>query len=163
MKRLIAAFALLALTGCHSADKQAGLGRGDAGECWSAPSKSAAQLAAFQLALATLTQSLPDGMTDAQASKIGGSMKLTLSKFFLESYDPVAGAANCGAVYSFSYTRPDGSTYSDDQGNTIGFEVYQAEQGQKIVISADDYDSATFQYQDDGGAASPSGGGDTEQ
>ncbi|WBO58119.1 hypothetical protein GT370_12770 [Acidocella sp. MX-AZ03] len=66
-------------------------------------------------------------------------------------------------MYSFSYTRPDGSTYSDDQGNTIGFEVYQAEQGQKIVISADDYDSATFQYQDDGGAASPSGGGDTEQ
>ncbi len=151
MKKLAPALLLLVLAGCHS-KSDAGKALGSIGECWSPETKSAAQLAAFQNILSDFTQSLPSDMPDADVSKVGGTMKLQLSDFFVESYDPVAGAADCGAVYSFSYTRPDGTTYSDTEGNTIDFEVYQAEKGQKVVVKEDDYDASAFQYQDDSGS-----------
>lgn len=149
MKVVLPALCLLVLAGCdaHKGDKALG----SVAECWSPETKNAAQLAAFQDVLSDFTQSLPSGMSDADVNKTGGSMKLRLSDFFVESYDPVSGAADCGAAYDFSYTRPDGISYSDDQGNTVDFEVYQAENGQKIVVKGDDYDPESFQYEDDGG------------
>lgn len=150
MRILAPALCLLVLAGCHAKSGD-GKALGSVAECWSPGTKSAAQLAAFQSVLSDFTQSLPAGMSDSDVSKTGGTMKLQLSDFFVESYDPVAGAADCGAVYAFSYTRPDGTVYSDADGNTIDFEVYQAEAGQKIVVKDDDYDAATFQYQDNSG------------
>lgn len=145
---------LLALAGCKfnfDSDKP----MGSASECWDAGIKVSASGLAQTAAKNAFVKSLPNTLLPADADGISASFSFSLKNFFVTSYDPLSGSATCGAVYSFSYSRPDGSSYSENLGETIKFEVFQGENGMSAFQAGVDMLSTNFQYDPNANDSAP--------
>lgn len=115
--------------------------------CWNPSIKIGEQQLAGQLALTNFVKSLPPDFAPEDISKIKSSFHLTVDEFMTFSYEKSSDSLTCGADFSYTYVRPDGSTMTHDSGDVLKFEVYQSENGPDPMMSGVDQSAINIQYE----------------
>jgi hypothetical protein len=82
------------------------------------------------------------------AASVKDSFTFTLSHFYTNSYNKDNGSLECGAGYRYAYSRPDGTTFTHDQGDILFFEVHQGEDGLDSSMTGNEISAISgIQYQ----------------
>jgi hypothetical protein len=90
--------------------------------------------------------SYPDAMSASDQDATTESFSITLSNYGFTSSSDEGGTINCNASMSFNYTRPDKTTYTNNDGNIVSYQVHPSQGGYSSEMNAADVPTGVIAY-----------------
>jgi hypothetical protein len=120
--------------------------------CWDPSVTAGLNGLAAQEALPMLKGSFPAGMSQNDQDAVSKSFVVTLSNYSFVSASPDWGTVNCDATIAYTFTRPDNTIFSKNDGNIMSFELHPGQGGWSYEMSSSDIPNSVVTYVDDGQA-----------
>jgi hypothetical protein len=114
--------------------------------CWSSPVTQTLDSLVTQVALSQLKSSYPAGMTQQDQDAVSNSFSATVRNYSFAGAVPDSGTINCNGSIAISYTRPDNSKYSKDQGDIISYQINPSANGWDAEMNQADIPSSLITY-----------------
>lgn len=114
--------------------------------CWNSSLTGGIDQLAQQIAKPELEDTLPSAMSDADKAKVLSSLSINLLNNAFTGASRGGGTINCEAAMSFSYTRPDGSIYSNNDGNIVTYIMHPAANGWSYEMSGTSIPPGIIRY-----------------
>ena len=114
--------------------------------CWANSVTSTLNALATQEALPMLKASFPDDMSQKDQDTVAGSFSATVDNYGFNQSSNNGASINCSGAIAYQYTRPDGSTYSKDQGSLISYELAPSQGGWGAEMSSADIPEGIVEY-----------------
>lgn len=122
--------------------------------CWNQNLTGGIDQLAQQIAKPEFEDTLPSSMSDADKAKVISSLSIKLTNNAFTGESRAGGTINCDAAISFSYTRPDGSNYSNNNGNIVTYIMHPAADGWSYEMDGESIPSGIIHYK---AASQPAG------
>ncbi len=114
--------------------------------CWANSVTSTLNALATQEALPILKATFPDDMSQKDQNSVASSFSATVDNYGFNQSSNNGASINCAGSIAYQYTRPDGSTYSKDQGNLITYELSPSQGGWGAEMSSADIPGCGFRF-----------------
>lgn len=117
--------------------------------CWDPSVQSSLDALVTQETLVLFKQSFPAGMPQTVQDNVAKSFNASLQDLSFNSTSPTWGAIRCDGALTYSYTRPDGSKYQNNDGNVVTYTVHPGQGGYSSEMDAGDIPLGVVTYTED--------------
>lgn len=117
--------------------------------CWSPNVVTGLDDLAAQEALPSLKETYPENMSKQDQDAVSASFSVKLADYSYGGGSAASGTINCSASISYSYTRPDKTTYTHDNGDIISYSIQYSQYGWQAEMNGASIPSSLVSYNDD--------------